>query len=316
MKYPAVFVLILVCAVTLAPAGCAVETETQKAVLVTGASSGIGRNIAERLAREGFFVYAGARKKRDLDELDAVPNIKAVRLDVTVQDDIDAARRLVESEGRGLWGIVNNAGVIAYSTLASGPETDVLFTFDVNVFGPFRINQAFLPLVRESGGRTTTIGSVAGFIAGARSGHYAMSKFAMEAYTDALAAELADTGVHVSIVEPGAYRSRIRQSAAQRALAVAEAEGRELSEDERARLQRLEERNARMTEPDAVSAAVLDVMTNPAPKRRYLVTPNPNGAENALRHAFRRVAELNHDHDYSRSRDDLVTMLDEALDAL
>lgn len=316
MKVRVFFAFCLILVIPLAPAGCAVETEQQKAVLVTGASSGIGRNIAERLAKEGFFVYAGARKDRDLEALNAIPNIKAVRLDVTEQDEIDAAVDFVENEGRGLWGVVNNAGVIAYSTLTSGPETDVQFTFDVNVFGPFRINQAFLPLIRESGGRTTTIGSVSGFIAGARSGHYAMSKFAMEAYTDSLAAELAESGVHVSIIEPGAYRSRIRHSAAQRALMAAEAEGRELTEGERARLARSKERNASMTEPDDVAAAVLDIMTNPTPKRRYLVTPNPNGARNTLQHAIRRVAELNHDHEFSYSRDDLVKMLDEALEAL
>ena len=75
-----------------------------KAILVTGASTGIGRNIAETLATNGYFVYAGARKKKDLIELDAIENIQSVRLDVTVQEDIDAAVEMVRDGGRGLYG--------------------------------------------------------------------------------------------------------------------------------------------------------------------------------------------------------------------
>ena len=87
------------------------QTPKQKAVLVTGASTGIGRNIAERLASEGYFVYAGARKEKDLQELDAIENIQSIRLDVTIQEEIDAAVETVTKAGRGLYGVVNNAGV-------------------------------------------------------------------------------------------------------------------------------------------------------------------------------------------------------------
>lgn len=84
---------------------------TQKAVLVTGANSGIGLKITEHLSADGYYVYAGARKTADLERLDAMDNVGAVRLDVTVQDDIDAAVEFVEAQGRGLYGVVNNAGV-------------------------------------------------------------------------------------------------------------------------------------------------------------------------------------------------------------
>ena len=82
-----------------------------KSILVTGASTGIGRNLAETLAAEGYHVYAGARKDEDLAELDSIENITAVRLDVTKQDQIDAVVALIEEKGTGLWGLVNNAGV-------------------------------------------------------------------------------------------------------------------------------------------------------------------------------------------------------------
>lgn len=92
------------------------ETSDTKAVLVTGASSGIGLRITETLSRNGFYVYAGARKTADLERLDAMENVSSVRLDVTADKDIDEAVDFIEKQGRGLWGIVNNAGVAELSS--------------------------------------------------------------------------------------------------------------------------------------------------------------------------------------------------------
>ena len=81
------------------------EVSDSKAVLVTGASSGIGLRITETLSRNGFYVYAGARKSADMKRLDAMENVSSVQLDVTVDEDIDAAVGFVEKQGRGLWAI-------------------------------------------------------------------------------------------------------------------------------------------------------------------------------------------------------------------
>ena len=89
----------------------AADGDEQKAILITGASTGIGRNMAETLAAEGHFVYAGARKQVDLDALNAIDNVQGVRLDVTVQEEINAAVETVRIGGRGLYDLVNNAGV-------------------------------------------------------------------------------------------------------------------------------------------------------------------------------------------------------------
>jgi NAD(P)-dependent dehydrogenase (short-subunit alcohol dehydrogenase family) len=204
-------------------AAIAEEREAQKAVLVTGASTGIGLRIAETLAKHGFYVYAGARKAEDLKRLDAMGNIRSVKLDVTVQEDIDAAVDFVRREGRGLWGIVNNAGVVMLAPLAAGSQSAVKTTLDVNVPGPVRVNNAFLPFLLESGGRTTIIGSISGYIAQGEDGGYSASKFAVEGYTDSLAAELEKSGVHVSIVEPGTYKSEIREKMVAQTLAAADA---------------------------------------------------------------------------------------------
>ncbi len=284
-----------------------------KAVLVTGASSGIGLSITEVLSSNGFYVYAGARKAEDLERLDAMDNVSSVRLDVTSDEDIAAAVAFVESEGRGLWGIVNNAGVAVYSPLASGPESDIRFTFDVNVFGPFRVNQAFLPMIMESTGRTSIVGSISGFLGGARDGGYAASKFAVEGYTDSLAAELADSGVHVAIVEPGAYKSKIRDKYIAKALESEEDYG--LDEETRAGLKQFAESNEGMKDPTEVADAVLHLMSSDAPKKRYMVTPNDEQAAMTIRVSLGRLLQLNEDQPYSYSRDELVALLDELLEA-
>lgn len=284
-----------------------------KAVLVTGASSGIGLRIAETLSSNGFYVYAGARKAADLEMLDALENVSSVRLDVTVDEDIAAAVDFVEKQGRGLWGVVNNAGVARYSPLRSGPESDIRFTFDINVLGPFRINQAFLPMLLESKGRTSIIGSISGFIASESDGGYTASKFAVEGYTDSLAMELASAGVHVAIVEPGAYKSRIRAKYVAQALT---AEGDfDIDDETRKTLTEFVASNEAMKDPLEVAQAVLHLMSSDAPKMRYMVTPNAEQAALTIRGALHRLLQLNEGQPYTYDRDELVALLDELLEA-
>jgi len=125
----------------------------QKAVLVTGASTGIGRKITERLAADGYFVYAGARKDKDLADLNAIKNVQGVRLDVTKPGDIAAAVDTVTKGGRGLYGLVNNAGVAVAGPLMQTEESDVHFLMDINTFGVFRVTRAFMPLIQKEKGR-------------------------------------------------------------------------------------------------------------------------------------------------------------------
>ena len=297
-----------------APAALAEENSDQRAVLVTGSSSGIGLKITEKLAASGFHVYAGARKPADLERLDAMKNVSSVRLDVTVQEEIDAAVEFIRNQGRGLYGLINNAGVSAISPLTSGPESDMDFVFNVNVYGPYRINKAFLPLLEESGGRTTTIGSIAGFTG--RSGIYSMSKFAVEAYTDSLAREIEGNGVHVSVVEPGGFKSNIGLTRAARALAAAERGEIELTAQQRARYENEEARRATRKDPDEVADAILDLLTADKPKRRYMVTPNEQQAHGTVKAAMRRVVQINHDQPYAYDREGLIAVLDELLEEI
>ena len=288
---------------------------SQKAVLVTGASTGIGRKITELLAARGVFVYAGARKENDLNELDAMDNVQSIRLDVTIQEDIDAAVETISNEGRGLYGLVNNAGVAILAPLIEVEESELDFIFDVNIYGPYRISKAFSPLIIESKGRITTISSISGILSGTFFGPYSMSKHAMEAYSDSLAREMGKFDVKVSVVEPGNYTSAIGTTLKKRM----DAQGIDLEdslyqEEMQAIVDRVGDRSQHK-EPDEVAEAVYHALFDPTPKMRYMVVPNQKEAEWTIRKAIQELVQLNLDHAFSYDRDALIKMLDEALAA-
>ena len=289
--------------------------EKVKAVLVTGASTGIGRNIAERLAGMGYRVFAGARKQTDLDALNAIENIQAVRLDVTDQGEIDAAVQIVRDAGYGLWGLVNNAGVGVVGPLIEIDEEDFDFQMDVNVYGVYRVTKAFGPLILESEGRITTIGSISGILSRPIYGPYSISKHAVEAYTDSLAAELAQYGVAVSIVEPGSYHSNIHNNVLARMKERnITAEGSQFEKEMNAAIERFTVGQSGMKSSDEVTDAVVHALFDPNPLRRYMVVPNEEQARFTIRKMFEETAQLNQWQAYSYDREELIKILDEVLD--
>jgi NAD(P)-dependent dehydrogenase (short-subunit alcohol dehydrogenase family) len=285
-------------------------------VLVTGASTGIGRNIVERLAAEGYFVFAGARKDADMEELDAIDNVTALRLDVTSQEDVDAAVETVKQEGKGLYGLINNAGVAVIGPLSQTPDSDLHFVFGVNIGGVVRITRAFAPMIINSKGRIMTTGSISGILSSPTLGVYSMSKHAVEAFTDSLAGEMAEHGVSVSVIEPGNYKSKIRRTTVQRAQEKMEAAGVELTDEQRERFDSTAERELALKEPDEVSDAFMHALSSDEPKRRYMVVPNAEEAELTVRKAIEELVQLNDWQAYSFDRDELVKMIDEALTSL
>lgn len=283
-----------------------------KAVLVTGASSGIGRTIAEDLASNGFYVYAGARKQADIDALNALENIEAVKLDVTVQEQIDAAVLQVEAGGRGLYGLVNNAGVYIGGPAIDVPVEEFQWLMDVNVFGVYRVTQAFGPMLIEAQGRIVNIGSISGIGSGQFFSHYSVSKHAIEAYTDSLAAEMEPLGVQVSVIEPGNYDSEIGASARARMLEKNDEyarAGSPFAESFQAFLSRDWDRS-KYKAPDEVADAARHALTDGAPLRRYLVVPSESEAAWTLGTMATEMVQLNQWQAYSYSREELVAMLD------
>ncbi|MDJ0794266.1 MAG: SDR family oxidoreductase [Woeseiaceae bacterium] len=285
----------------------------QKSVLITGASTGIGRHLAESLAAEGYHVYAGARKDKDLEALDAIDNITAVRLDVTKQDQVDAVVAQIKESGTGLWGLVNNAGIGGGGPVVETPIEEQAFVFAVNVEGVYRTTKAFAPFVMESKGRIITTGSIAGTGSWAGGSAYSGSKHAMEAYTDALAEEMEPHGVAVSVVEPGNYKSRIRRSSFERVMQQMEAKGDEVPDEMKQAYEQTAERELSYKEPDEVTESFMHALFDAAPLRRYVVVPNQQEQEWTIRTKMAELVQLNTWGPYSYSRDELVTMLDETL---
>jgi NAD(P)-dependent dehydrogenase (short-subunit alcohol dehydrogenase family) len=311
------FIVITLSVLLAAPGFAASSPDEQsaaKAVLVTGASSGIGRKITERLAADGYFVYATARKDADLKALGAIKNVQPLRLDVTQAADIAAAVESVNKGGRGLYGLVNNAGIATWGTIADMTLEEFDLTMKVNAYGPVMMTKAFEPLIIGQKGRIVIIGSVSGIVAGPDLAAYDMSKHAVEGLADSLALQLAPLGVHASVVEPGAYKSNIDKNMLSRST---------LSEAAKADMIKLEGPALDPTqypEADDVAEAVEHALFDPSPKHRYLVVPrhfhdrlNSHVVEDTIRWQIRQLVQLNEGQPYTYDRATLIRMLDEAL---
>jgi NAD(P)-dependent dehydrogenase (short-subunit alcohol dehydrogenase family) len=176
-------------------------TTDQRAVLVTGASSGIGRATALLLDAKGYRVFAGVRKDRDGEALRerTSESLTPLQLDVTNQDSVArAVARVREDVGPAVFGLVNNAGVSLNGPLELLPVSGIRTLMEVNVLGLMAVTRAFIPLLRESRGRLVNISSGHGLLALPDKSAYAASKFAVQAISDSLRLELRPFGIHVS----------------------------------------------------------------------------------------------------------------------
>jgi NAD(P)-dependent dehydrogenase (short-subunit alcohol dehydrogenase family) len=254
---------------------------TQDAV-VTGASTGIGRGAVKVLTRKGWRVFAGVRKQSDVDSLrhEFGDKVEPILFDVTDADAIRAAADLVRARlsGQTLKGLVNNAGIGVGGPLMHIPVEDIRRTLDVNLFGPVRVTQAFLPLLGTDRslaggpGRIVNITSVAGKIAPPFLGDYAISKHALEAFSESLRRELMLYGIDVIIVGPGAVATPIWDKAEQMDVA---AYG---NTDYAAVLQRFKDwfiSDGRKGLPaERIGEVILAALTADKPKARYAVMRN------------------------------------------
>jgi NAD(P)-dependent dehydrogenase (short-subunit alcohol dehydrogenase family) len=250
-----------------------------QAVLVTGASSGIGRACALRLAASGFRVFAGVRRDQDGGSLraDSASKVSPIRLDVADEASIDAALATVRSElnGAGLLGVVNNAGIAVSGPIEFVPLEDWRRQFEVNVVGLVAVIQRFLPLLRESRGRIVNMSSVGGRFSQPFVAPYVASKHAVEAISDALRIELRPWRIHVVLIEPGSVATPIWSKGLDEARAkVAEAPP-QLMQLYGGVIRRMTEIARREGErgvpPERVADAVFKALTARSPRTRYVV---------------------------------------------
>jgi NAD(P)-dependent dehydrogenase (short-subunit alcohol dehydrogenase family) len=183
------------------------------AVVVTGASTGIGRATALHLAEKGYRVFAGVRKQKDADSIkdEATGNLTPLTIDVTKAASIaDAEKKVRRAVGKtGLYGLVNNAGIADGGPIEFLPIEDFKRVVDVNLTGQVAVTQAFLPLIRRAKGRVVFITSIGGKIATPFMSPYSATKFGLEAVADALRREVKPWGIEVVVIEPGSIATPI-----------------------------------------------------------------------------------------------------------
>ena len=249
-----------------------------KSVVITGASTGIGRACAVRLAKAGIRVFAGVRKDEDGEALrEQHAGIRPLKIDVTKRDMIDdAAGQVAQQVGNeGLQGLVNNAGVGKGGPLEAIDLDDLRWQFEVNVFGQLEVTQAFLPILRQGSGRIVNMSSIGGRIAQPFMGPYTASKFALEALSDSLREELARWDLHVSVIEPGSVKTPIWE----KSIGQVDETKASLTEEMQERYakvfegikKRLERTGESGTSPERVADAVEHALFSARPRTRYLV---------------------------------------------
>ena len=178
-----------------------------KVILITGASSGIGYDAAETLARQGHRVYAAARRLERMEPLKSL-GVQVIRMDVTDEESMqEGVRKVIQSEGR-IDVLVNNAGYGFFGAIETVPMEDARRQLEVNVFGLARLTQLVLPHMRKQGsGRIINTSSIAGKMVFYMGGWYNVTKYSVEAFSDALRMEMKPFGIDVVMIEPGAIKT-------------------------------------------------------------------------------------------------------------
>lgn len=249
----------------------------QKNILITGCSSGIGLDVARGLQQQGWRVFATARRAEDVARLQADGFADAMLLDV---DDSASIRQALDevlrrSAGR-LEALFNNAGYGQPGAAEDISRPAMRAQFETNLFGAWELTNAVLPVMRrQGGGRILFNSSVLGFAAMKYRGAYNASKYAMEGLCDTLRLELAGTGIHVSLIEPGPIESRFRPNALQKFLANVDIDASAHRDSYQKQLARLKKEGhaAPFTLPGtAVLAVVEKALAAPRPAARYRVT--------------------------------------------
>jgi NAD(P)-dependent dehydrogenase (short-subunit alcohol dehydrogenase family) len=247
-----------------------------KSILITGCSSGIGLASARIMKARGWRVLATARKEADVDRLAQEEGVEALVLDLSDATSIArcAEDALARTSGQ-LTALFNNG---AYGQVGAVEDltADLLRRqIEVNLIGTHDLTRRILPAMRSNGGgRIVQCSSVLGFVAAPYRGAYCASKFALEALSDALRHELAGSGIHISIIEPGPIRTRFVEHTLANFRATIDIDGSVHRDTYRGRLASME-RGGKSTfklEPEAVAWKLVHAVESRRPKRRYMVT--------------------------------------------
>jgi NAD(P)-dependent dehydrogenase (short-subunit alcohol dehydrogenase family) len=280
----------------------------------------LGRAICNFLASKGHDVYAGVRKQKDSAELAKLPRFTPLVLDVTSPEDVERGVKLVRESGRGLYGLVNNAGVAGLGPMIDTSIEEFNRVLGVNLVGVHRMIHDFSPLLVESKGRIVNISSIGGLMTDTWLGPYGTSKHGLEGYTEILREELAMHGLSVSIIEPMAYRSKMAINAWE--LLKDEADTKWEGSIFRDQIKQVLnwyvntpgvlERTV-YPEPTPVAEAVYDALYSENPKARYLVSDREAATE-VIDSMLARLIQVNSGQTNALTDTELVARFRKALD--
>jgi NAD(P)-dependent dehydrogenase (short-subunit alcohol dehydrogenase family) len=247
-----------------------------RSVLVTGASTGIGRATALRLDGAGWQVFAGVRRGGDAEALRQVggANLQPLTLDITEPEQIAAAVERVQADAGGrLDGLVNNAGVAVPSPLETIPIDDFRRQVEVNLTAQVAVTQALLPAIRGARGRIVFLSSIGGLQAFPFTGAYHAAKFGIEAVGDVFRQELRPWGISVSVIEPGSIDTPIWERGERTVAEIGGAEQRDALYGKRIDGYRraVKELAERGIPPEKVAAKIEHALDARRPRTRYLV---------------------------------------------
>ncbi|MVA96095.1 SDR family oxidoreductase [Nitratireductor sp. CAU 1489] len=250
--------------------------EDARAIIVTGASSGIGAHCAAALARRGWRVFATARKPADIAALEAA-GIEAFYLDYRQPDSIAAlAEAVSDRTGGRIDALFNNGAYAQPGAVEDLPVEALREQFEANFFGWHDLTRRLVPAMRRQGrGRIVHCSSILGLVPASYRGAYVASKYALEGLMLCLRAELAGSGIHVSLIEPGPIRSRFATTALgwfEKNIAVENSPHRGAYQAQLARMRAGGTRSRFKLEPDAVMAVLAHALDSPRPKPHYPVT--------------------------------------------
>lgn len=186
---------------------------SQRSVLITGCSSGIGYDAAHSLFKAGWRVFATCRKAEDVDRL-TNEGLEALQLDVTDETSMDSAlSEILSRTGGSLDALINNAAYATPGAAEDIPTEALREIFETNLFGLHALTRKVIPVMRKQGhGRIVNIGSVLGYVVFKWRAAYVATKYALEGYTDTLRLEMKDTPIKIILINPGPITSRIRQN--------------------------------------------------------------------------------------------------------
>jgi short-subunit dehydrogenase len=241
----------------------------KQVVLITGASSGIGKESARLLINKGYTVYAAARRVENMSDLQAL-GVKLIEMDITNNSSVQKAVEGIISVEKRIDVLVNNAGYGSYGALEDVPLEEARYQFEVNIFGLARLTQLVLPYMRKQGsGRIINISSMGGKFGEPHGAWYHATKYALEGLSDSLRMELKQFGIHVVVIQPGAIKTEWNKIARENLMEVSGSTAYKVLAEKHAKF--LEKGDGSMgSEPIVIARAIEKAITARRPKTRYV----------------------------------------------